>query len=334
MPPRPTLLTCLTVQEETEFLPAPLGDEIAAAYARVDTLRPEELTAESWAEQLHAHNPEVLLACWKTPPLPADLPPGLRYVCYLAGSVRKLVSSEQVAAGLIVSNWGDSISRIVAEGALLHILTGLRQTSHWAIAMHLHGGWKDPSTVTASLFGRRVGIRGFGRVARELLKLLAPFGCDIGVHAPDLTPSLASSHGIRVVPTIDALMRDHDIVVELAPLTPETHHSIRLEHLEALRPRSLFVNVGRGATVDETALLEIARRGEVFIGLDVYGIEPLPADSPFRGLTNVALTPHLGGPTTDRRVDAGRFGVRNLQAYAAGEPLRAVITPDVYASST
>ncbi len=334
MPRRASLLKCLSPVEDRDFLPGPLNTELASLFASTTALDSETLSSESWREALHAANPEVLLACWKTPSLPAELPPALRYVCYLAGSVRKLVTRAHVEAGLLVTNWGDSISRVVAEAALLHILNGLRDVTHWAIEMHLRGGWKNGDTTTASLFGRRVGIRGYGRVAHELIALLAPFRCDIGVHAPDLTPDRAQADGIRLVPTLDALMADHDIVVELAPLIAETTRSIRLEHLRQLRPGSLFVNVGRGATVDEDALLTIAREGQVHIGLDVYGTEPLPAESGFRGLPNVTLTPHLAGPTTDRRVDAGRFGLANLRAYLSGEPLRAHITPEVYDHST
>ncbi len=334
MPRRLTLLRCLNAREEQEFLPPPLDEELSALFETTVTLRPDELTPERWAERLHAADPGVVLACWKTPPLPATLPPGLRYVCYLAGSVRKLVSREQIEAGLLVTNWGDSISRIVAEGALLHILNGLRDVTHWTIEMHAHGAWKTPETRTASLFGRRVGIRGYGRVARELLALLAPFGCDIGVLAPDFSPEAAADCGIRHIPTLDDLMADHDVVVELAPLISETTRSIRLEHLQRLRPGSLFVNVGRGATVDEDALLQIAREGRVHIGLDVFGTEPLPADSGFRGLHNVSLTPHLAGPTTDRRVDAGRFALANIRSYLSNQPLRSVVTAEVYDRST
>jgi phosphoglycerate dehydrogenase-like enzyme len=70
------------------------------------------------------------------------------------------------------------------------------------------------------------------------------------------------------------------------------------------------------------------------VGLDVFTVEPLPADSGFRGLPNVTLTPHLAGPTTDRRRDAGAFALANLRAYAANQPLQAVITTQVYDSST
>ena len=333
--PRPTsLLRCITTIEEQEFLPSPIAQEIVGLADHSSTLDPDAMTDGEWPNRLHAADPEILLACWKTPPLPDSLPPSLRYICYLAGSIKKLVPREHIERGLLVTNWGNSISRTVAEGALLHVLNGLRGSTKWTIEMHLQGAWKKRTSRTASLFDRRVGLRGFGRVARELIKLLRPFNCTISVLAPDLTPAMASEHGIHIADSLDSLMADNDVVVELAPLIDETRHSITENHLRLLKPGGVFVNVGRGATVDEDALLRVAREGDVFVGLDVFGEEPLPADSGLRGLLNVSLSPHLAGPTTDRRCDAGRFAVRNLQAYRDDRPLQGLVTLPVYDRST
>ena len=68
--------------------------------------------------------------------------------------------------------------------------------------------------------------------------------------------------------------------------------------------------------------------------LDVFHEEPLPVDSPLRGLSNVMLTPHRAGPTDDRMRDAGEFAVDNLRAYANDEPLKAIVTPEIYDAST
>jgi len=76
--------------------------------------------------------------------------------------------------------------------------------------------------------------------------------------------------------------------------------------------------------------VRVAREGRVQFGLDVFSVEPLPPNHPLRGLLNVSLTPHLAGPTTDRRRDAGAWALRNLRAYAAGQPLEAQITPESY----
>ncbi|MCF3652036.1 hydroxyacid dehydrogenase [Synoicihabitans lomoniglobus] len=333
--PRPaSILQCLTPIEIQEFLPGSSADEIRALAPVLTTVDPTNLSHSAWRDLLFQRNPEVLVACWATPDLPPELPPALRYVCYFAGSIKRLVPREHIELGLIVTNWGNSISRIVAEGALLHVLAGMRNFTHWTIAMHTQGAWKSRTSRSASLFGRRVGIRGFGRVAHELIALLRPFGCTISVFAPDLTPAIAEQNGLRVAFDLNELMRENDVVVELAPLIPETRGSITKAHLELLRPGSVFVNVGRGATVDEQALLEVARGGQIFVGLDVFGEEPLPADSGFRNLPNVSLTPHLAGPTTDRRCDAGAFALKNLRAYAEDRPMESVITLPIYDRST
>ncbi len=328
------VLVALTPIETAEFFPGDSLDQLGHLAAHVRHLDASALTQTEWHARLHAENPEVLIACWLTPPLPAELPPSLRYVCYLAGSIRHLVTREHIAAGLLVSNWGGSISRVIAEWALFHTLSCLRRATHWTLAMHTEGAWKQRTTETASLFGRRVGIHGFGKVARELVRLLQPFGATIHTFAPDVDAATERAWGVRRAATLDSLFADNDVVIELAPLIPETAGVVTVRQLRLLRPGSVFVNVGRGAVVDQDALLKIAREGKVQIGLDVFATEPLPADSPFRGLRNVSLTPHLAGPTTDRRRDSGALALRNLAAYAAGQPLEAQITPAIYDTST
>ncbi len=334
MPPPTSLLAAITAQEMREFLPEPLLGEVRSIAACFDHLDTVNLETADFHRALAAANPEVLVTCWKTPPLPAQLPPNLRYVCYLAGTIKQQITREHLASGLLVTNWGGSISRIVAECALYHILAGLRRTTYWTLAMHRERSWKNGDTETASLFGRRVGLHGFGRVARELITLLRPFGCAISAYAPEVDARLAASHGIKAAVSLETLFAENEIIVELAPLIPETTGVVTEKLLRLIRPGGMFVNVGRGAVVDEAALLRVAREGKIAVGLDVFSVEPLPADSGFRGLPNVSLTPHIAGPTTDRRCDAGKFAVENLRAYAAGRPLQAVITGPVYDLST
>ena len=334
MPRSSSLLAVLTAEELRDFLPEPLLGQVRALTDRFTTWDPTDRSAADFAAALAAADPEVLVACWKTPPLPAGLPPRLRYVCYLCGSVRRLVTREQIERGLLLTNWGGSISRVVAEWALFHILSCLRRATHWTLAMHNEGAWKNGGSETASLFGRRIGLHGFGQIARELVQLLRPFNVTISSFAPDVTPELATAHGIQRAVSLEALFADNDIIVELAPLNTSTAGIVQEKHLRLIRPGGVFVNVGRGAVVDEAALLRVAQEGRIMVGLDVYGVEPLPVDSPFRGLRNVSLTPHIAGPTSDRRRDAGAYALDNLTAYAAGQPLSAVITPAVYDTST
>lgn len=333
--PRPvSILAAVTTQELAEFLPAPLLNQVTALAGDFRHLDTANLPEAEYHRALAEADPEVLISCWKTPALPAQLPPHLRYVCYLAGSIKRQITRAHIAEGLVVTNWGGSISRIVAEWALFHILSCLRRATHWTFAMHREGGWKSGDTETASLFNRRIGLHGFGSVARELVRLLRPFDCTISAFAPDVDAATEARFGIRRAASLESLFADNEIIVELAPLIPATTGSVTEKHLRLIPAGGVFVNVGRGAVVDEAALLRVAREGRIMIGLDVFGVEPLPPDSGFRGLPNVTLTPHLAGPTTDRRRDAGAFAVANLRAYAENRPLQALIDARVYDSST
>ncbi|HEY8995312.1 MAG TPA: hydroxyacid dehydrogenase [Lacunisphaera sp.] len=333
--PRPSILVAaVTLQELHDFLPEPLLSGVKALPSRFEHLDPGTMAPADFYRALMDINPEILLTCWKTPPLPAQLPARLRYICHLSGSVRKFVTRRHIEEGLLVTNWGGSISRIVAEWALFHILSSLRRATHWTLELHRSGGWKDGTTVSSSLFGRRVGLHGFGRVARELVGLLKPFGCPISAFAPDVDAAVEARYGVTPARSLESLFADNEIIVELAPLIPETAGIVTEKILRLIRPGGVFVNVGRGAVVDEAALLRIAQEGKIMLGLDVFAVEPLPADSGFRGLPNVTLTPHLAGPTNERRRDAGEFAATNLRAYAEGRPLQAVITPQIYDAST
>lgn len=335
--PRPaTLLAVLTPSEQREFLPEPLFSQLRSLAPDFHLLDPTDLGPADLARALAAHDPEVLVACWKTPPLPAALPPHLRYVCYIAGSVKRLLTREHLTAGLTVTNWGSSISRTVAEAAIYHILSCLREGSYWAVAMHQPGvaAWKPRTPNARSLFCRRVGIHGFGPVARELVNLLRPWNCAVSVFAPDVSDDMARAYHVERTPSLEALFAENEIVVELAPLISSTTGIVTERLLRLIRPGGVFVNVGRGAVVDEAALLRVAQEGRIAVGLDVYTVEPLPADSGFRALPTVSLTPHTAGPTIDRYPDAGAFALRNLRAYAEDRPLDAVVTVEVFDHST
>lgn len=336
MPAPASLLAVLAPAEAREFLPEPLLAQVrglASSFRQVD---PIGMDAATFARELAVANPDVLLACWKTPPLPETLPPRLRYVCYLSGSVKKIVSQSHLDRGLTVTNWGGSISRTVAEAALFHILACLRNASHWTLTMHQPGvpAWKNGQTDSRSLFCRSVGIHGFGSSARSLVGLLKPWGCNVRVFSPELSTETAQAHGVERAASLETLFADNEIIVELAHLNPATRGIVTERLLRLIRPGGVFVNVGRGAVVDEEALVRVAQEGKISVGLDVFAVEPLPGESPFRALPKVHLTPHTAGPTIDRYPDAGAFALKNLRAYVEGRPLEAVVTREIYDQSS
>ncbi|MEY3481435.1 MAG: D-3-phosphoglycerate dehydrogenase, partial [Verrucomicrobiota bacterium] len=225
----------------------------------------------------------------------------------------------------------------VAECGLLLTLMAMRRASHWAVAMHREGGWKDGMrTVTQSLFGRSIGIHGFGHIAQQMVPLLRPFGGRISAYSPSVPDSIFAEHGVQRADSLEELFAGNDVIIELAPYSPKNHHIVTEKLLRSIRPGGVFVNIGRGAVVDEAALVRVAkeRADDLQVALDVYENEPLPKDSPLRGIPNVALLPHIAGPTKDRRRDSTALALDNLEKFVRGEEIPGLITPEVYDRAT
>jgi phosphoglycerate dehydrogenase-like enzyme len=332
------VIVALSDAEIADFFPGEMWQEFEQLVPGYRRIRLPLTHPADWY-QLWRNSPgDILVAAWQTPSLNSDILPAdltsLRYICYLAGSIRKLVPRALVEQGAVVTNWGGSISPTVAEGTLLLVLMALRRASYWAVAMHRDGLWKDSTTVTQSLIGRRVGIHGFGLISQQLVPMLRPFTSEIQAYSPRVPEAIFADLGVKRAQSLEELFATSDVVVELAALTPENHHIVDEKILRLIPAGGVFVNVGRGSVVDEVALTRVAKEGKIQVALDVYEVEPLPVDSPLRGLSNVTLLPHLGGPTRDRRCDSGRLALKNLRAFLEGKPLEAVISLDVYDRSS
>ncbi len=298
----------------------------------------ESCTDQDWEAHLAAANPEIVVGGWAMKPLPkntmSELAPALRYLCYLPGSVRNLVSRKQIEAGLLVTNWGASISRTISECALLLTLSCMRRVAHWSHQMHDRGAWKTKDTKTASLFDRRVGLHGFGAIAKALVPLLRPFTQNISSYTEGVPDEVYQEYGVKKAVSLKELFSENDVVIELEALTPNRVKIVDEDLLRSIPEGGAFVNVARGALVDEDALLRVVKSTDLQVGLDVYNKEPLAENSPFRGCRNVNLLPHLGGPTTDRRCDAADYAMENIRRFKAGSDVVAPITCEVYDRST
>ncbi len=329
------ILLALTDEEIQDFFPDPLFDQLLSIFPNHLLLPSNSLEANEFNRNIGKFRPEIILSAWKTPALDQsrldEYLQHLKYYCYVAGSVRKKVPRGFIEKGLLVSNWGNAVSETVAECALLLILSCLRRSHHWALAMHTEGSWKPERWVeNNSLFGKRVGLHGFGNVARALVELLRPFEVEVIAYSEPVPESILRSSGVGRAESLEELFLRSQVLVELEANTPENYHSIEERHLRMLPKGACFVNVGRGALVDENALIRVAKEGKLQIGLDVYEREPLPPDSPLRGLRNVNLLPHIAGPTHERKGLCGRLALENLKSYLRGERPKHIISLDVY----
>jgi phosphoglycerate dehydrogenase-like enzyme len=331
---KPNAVIALSDAEIQDFFPGELWSDLQQLLPGARRFPVPAPDPQAWPGLWRNSPAEMLITGWQTPSLnstvsAADLRP-LRYVCHLAGTVRKLIPRELIGNGLVVTNWGAAISGTVAECALMLILMALRRASHWSIAMHREGAWKDSSVFTQSLIDRRVGIHGFGAISQRLVPMIRPFTDRITAFSPQVPDRILIQYGVARAASLNDLFATSDVVVELAAGTPQNFHIVTEELLRSIPDGGVFVNVGRGNVVDETALIRVATEGRLQVALDVFETEPLPPDSPLRGLPNVTLLPHLGGPTRDRRRDSGQLALKNIRAWLHGEPLEALVTLDVY----
>ncbi len=157
------------------------------------------------------------------------------------------------------------------------------------------------SIVALDLRGKTLGLVGLGQVGRRLA-YICRHGLSMRVLAfdPYVPPERAADEGVELVTELASLLRDADVVSIHAPLTPETRGIIDRDALAQMKPTAFLINCARGGLVDEEALVEALRTGQLAgAGLDVFVEEPTPADHPLLQLENVVTTPHVAGSSEE-----------------------------------
>lgn len=332
----PRLAAVMTRREMEAFFTEESLRQMVTYFPESVFLSDEDLRHGRIVEILDRIRPDIILTAWGTPPFSGEdwehLRHYLKYVCHLTGKVRNIIPRSFIEAGLLVTNWGNAVAKSVAECALMHVLCCLRGATNYNMMMHIEKSWRGgPFDLDGeSLFNKRVGIHGFGYVARELVALMRPFSVSVKSYSEGVPPSLFMEHGVEMAENLEDLFSDVDVLVELESASPANYKIVNERILRRLKPGAVFVNVGRAAVVDEDALARMAMEGVIRVGLDVYTEEPLAADSSFRGLRNVFLTPHVGGPTRDMRFACGDTALRNVIHYLNNEPLEHQVSLDVY----
>ncbi|QYY36047.1 hydroxyacid dehydrogenase [Ruficoccus sp. ZRK36] len=335
------VLVAISPRDYDRFFPG--GMTLDAGSCDLRIAAPQQLEPGNWVQLLREYQPEILMTAWSTPPLTRAITAeewlSIRYVCHLSGSVKKLLDIDLIERGISVTNWGSMITPCVAEHALLLILACCRKATLWQNFRQFSGPSPERARYlddlqTMSLQGRRVGIHGFGKIARHLIQLLKPFGVRISAYSTPFPAETMQALGVQPQPDIDTLFANSDVLVECEALTPETAKSVTRERLERLPDDAVFVNIARGGLVDEEALIDVARSQRIRIGLDVYAREPLAPASPLWDIPGAILSPHIAGPTHDVYAQCGNFALENIQHYLRGEPLQSVIDANTYQLST
>jgi D-3-phosphoglycerate dehydrogenase len=280
----------------------PLDAEIVEVAAKSD----EEFAAA-------ARDADALYA--KVRPITKRIIDGLERCKIIAlGSVG--VDSVDVAAatarGIPVTNVPDTFIEEVADHAMTLILATFRRLVVQD-RMVREGRWKEGRPMLLQiprLMGQTLGFVAFGHVARAVARRAQPFGVRMLAYDPYVEELVMSQYGVEPA-SLTEVLRQSDIVTNHAPSTPEAHHLLREEHFRLMKREALFVNTGRGATVDERALIKALEEGWIAgAGLDVLEQEPPETTNALLKMENVILTAHVASasarfdPARRRRVGA------------------------------
>lgn len=182
------------------------------------------------------------------------------------------------------------------------------------------GKWQ--TGLGAGLNGNVLGVIGLGQVGAAVARIGMAFQMQIIAWSENLTKERAAEVGAELV-SKDELLRRSDVVTLHVVLGERTRNLIQERDLARMKPTAYLVNTSRGPVVNEPALLQALENGTIAgAGLDVFNVEPLPADHPFRQLENLVITPHIGYITAEQFQLFYSQAVENIQAFLRGDPIR------------
>ena len=224
---------------------------------------------------------------------------------------------------VLLTNSRGVFSRTLAEfsiGAIFHFAKDFARMRRQQAA----GRW-EPFLVE-EVHGRALGIVGYGDIGRAVAQRAKALGMRILALRRRGEPSDSVVDEVYAPADRLGLIARSDYVVLALPLTPETHSLMGPAEIAAMKPTAVLINVGRGPTVDEPALVAALRAGRIRgAALDVFAEEPLSQGSPLWGLDNVLLSPHTADRTTTWLDEAMAVFLENLRRFRAGEPLLNVV---------
>lgn len=253
-----------------------------------------------------------------------DRLPRLRLIALTGARAPSLDLAAATRNGVVVCNTGIDSKAATAEIALGLLLAASRSL-HLADAAMRRGDWHDGVPVGEALAGKRLGILGFGRIGRMVAGYGRALGMEVAAWSRSLTEEGAREAGVIRLER-DALFETSDAISIHLVLAPETRGLVGAREIAAMRPGAILVNTARGPIVDEAALVAALAAGRIRAGLDVYDVEPLPADHPLRRLPGAVLSPHLGYNTRAVFAQVYRESIENVAAFLDGAPTR-VLNP-------
>ena len=239
--------------------------------------------------------------------------PKLRVIGRAGVGVDNIDADAATRRGIVVMNTPGANAVAVAELTIGLMLALARKLPVANATMHA-GKWEKKNLQGSELRGKTFGILGLGRIGLEVAKRAKGFGLEILGSDPFVSAAVARENGIKLV-TLEELIVGSDYITLHVGLTPQTAGVINAKNLAAMKKGVRIINCARGELIDDAALVAALKSGHVAgAALDVFAVEP-PKDSPYFGLDNVILTPHIAGSTGEAQEAVGIQIARQVRDY-------------------
>ena len=268
----------------------------------------------------HAHG--LLGASLKLDAGLLDLAPNLEAIASVSVGVDNYDIDYLTDRRILLSNTPDVLTETTADTGFALILASARRVVELANLVRA-GQWTrniGPAHFGSDVHGKTLGIIGMGRIGEALAQRgHFGFGMPVIYHSHSPKPAVEQRFNAQYR-SLTELLQQADFICLTLPLTAETEGLMGATEFALMRPESIFINISRGKVVDEAALIDALRTGQIRgAGLDVFEREPLSLDSPLLQLNNVVATPHMGSATHETREAMAKCAVDNLLAALAGE---------------
>ncbi len=226
--------------------------------------------------------------------------------------------------GILVVNSPDGNTFAAAELTVAMLLALARHIPQADGALR-GGKWDRKKYMGSEVYGKTLGVIGLGKIGREVAKRLQAFEMKVIGYDPYLKPEQADALGIQLT-DLDTLYKQSDYITVHVPKTKETTGMINTEKLALMKPTVRLINVARGGILDEAAVAEAAKAGRIGgAAIDVFSVEPAPADNPLLGIPNIITTPHLGASTEEAQVNVAIDIAEQIVDVLNGKPARAAV---------
>jgi D-3-phosphoglycerate dehydrogenase len=265
---------------------------------------------------------EIICAMRERTPFPRALFAALPKLKLLITSGMRNAAIDMEAAKehqvvLCGTQWARDPTAPLTMGLILELTRNIGRES-----ARMHAGEPLQKFVGIEIEGKTLGIVGLGKLGSKVAKMAQAFGMNVIAWSPNLTPEKCAGAGVGYA-SKEELFATADIVTVHVVLSQRSRGLVGASDLARMKPTSYLVNTARGPIVDEMALLETLQQRKIAgAAIDVFSVEPLPVNHPFRELDNIVLTPHLGYVTAESFHNHYSQMVEGIDAWFKGEVLR------------